>query len=366
MSGTGPGDVVPPGEAAPGPGAAGPTVSIVTPCLNPGERLARCLASVRRQTYPGVEHVIVDGGSTDGTVELLAAASGLRWISEPDGGQVEAINKGLAVASGSIVTWLNADDVLLPEAVARAVGAFAAGPGLGLVYGDCRIVEGGREVLIWRAPRRLTVEGLEGGLSIPQPGAFLRRSALDRAGGLDPSFELAMDVDLWLRLLAAGVRSRRLRGVVSVFELHPESKTGSLPRRRFYEENARAFLLAGRPEGAARSLGQAAASAASLGGRVPANRLEAEIRSAQEAGRRSAPPLSGPTIRAAAIAEAAVIELRSSLGGFRHLLVLDVWLDRRLRRRLRAAAARGAPRIARRLVGRLPSRARGRRAAGRR
>jgi Glycosyl transferase family 2 len=332
--------------------ASGPTVSIVTPCLNPGARLARCLASVAAQAYPRVEHLVVDGGSTDGTLDLLGAAAGVRWVSEPDGGQVEAINKGLALASGSILTWLNADDTLEPAAVARAVEAFARRPALGLVFGSCRIVEDGRELLTWRPPRRLTFRTLAAGSSIPQPGSFFRRSALDRVGPLDASFELAMDVDLWLRLLAAGIENRRLPGVVSTFELHPGSKTGSVPRQRFHEENVRAFRLAGRPDCAAVSLGQAAAAAATEGARVPEERLQAEIRAALEAGAGSSPPLPARTIRAAAAAEAAVIELRGSLGGLRHLLVVDVWLDRRARRRVAAAIRRGWPRIALRLLAR--------------
>jgi len=333
-----------------------PTVSIVTPCLDPGERIARCLESVAAQSYAHVEHVVVDGGSSDGTPARLAAAPRLRWLSEPDAGQAAAINKGLALATGSIVGWLNADDVLVPDAVARAVGAFARRPGLGLVYGACRIVAGGRELMTWRPPRRLSYAALERGAWIPQPGSFMRRSLLDSLGGLDESFELSLDVDLWLRALAAGVESRRLPGVVSVFELHPASKSGSLPRSRFFEENARAFLLAGRPRGAALSLGQAAAESAALGGAVASARLEAELARALAAGAASVPPLPARTIEAAARAEAAVIELRSSARGLGRLLSLELWRDPAIRGRLAGAARRGAPRLARRLVRRASER----------
>jgi hypothetical protein len=234
-----------------------PRVSVVTPCLNPGERLTRCLASVAGQSYPGIEHVVVDGGSSDGTVGRLEAADGIRWVSERDSGQVQAINKGFRLATGLLLTWLNADDVLMPGTVRRAVDAFERDPRLGSVYGDCRIVECEAEVLTWRAPRRLTLGLLEAGSSIPQPGAFVTRWALERVGLLDESLELAMDVELWLRLLAAGVPHRSVGGVVSEFELHPRSKTASLPRQRFFEENARAFLIAGNPRGAALSTGSA-------------------------------------------------------------------------------------------------------------
>lgn len=325
-------------------------VSVVTPCLNPGERLERCLASVAGQSYPGIEHVVVDGGSDDGTVRRLELAEGVRWLSERDGGQVEAINKGFRLASGSLLTWLNADDVLMPGTVRRAVEAFEREPRLGFVYGDCRIVEGGGEVLTWRAPRRLTLRLLEAGTSIPQPGAFVARWALEQVGLLDESFELAMDVDLWLRLLAAGVPNRSMGAIVSEFELHPGSKTVSLPRQRFFEENTRAFLTAGNARGAALSAGQGAAAAATVEGRVDPERLTVEIAKAQEAARAWPESASERTVRAAAIAEAAVIELRSSPRGLRHLLVLDVWRDHAIRKRLRAAVRRGARRSARRLL----------------
>ena len=113
-------------------------VSVITPCLNPGAMLVHCLDSVSAQTYKDVEHIIVDGGSTDGTVEL-ARSRGLRVISEPDRGQTDALNKGFALASGDYLGWLNADDWLVPHAVEGIVTAFATNPEVGWVYCDCEI-----------------------------------------------------------------------------------------------------------------------------------------------------------------------------------------------------------------------------------
>jgi GT2 family glycosyltransferase len=346
-----------PTRRAGGDATTGPTVSIITPCLNPGARLERCLRSVAAQSYPGVEHVIVDGGSSDGTLALLEAFPALRFVSEPDSGQASAINKGTALAHGSILSWLNADDQLLPDAVERTVAVFASAPAVGLVYGDCRIIENGRELMTWRPPRRFSLAALEGGSSIPQPGTFVRRGALEQVGGLDESFELAMDVDLWLRLLAAGVECRRLRGTVSIFELHPDSKTGLLPRERFFEENVRAFLLAGRLNGAALSLGQRAAWAALVDGRVPGERLARELEAAQQVGAQATPPLPARTIAAAAHAEAAVIELHRSPRGLRHLSRIEIWREPRAIRRLAGAIRRGAPRVLRTLLRRSAPRA---------
>src|SRR5947207_680895 len=137
-------------------------VSVVTPCLNPGERLVRCLDSVSRQTYADVEHVVVDGGSTDGTVEL-ARSRGLLVVSEPDRGQTDALNKGFALATGGYVGWLNADDWLVAEAIERIVDTFAANPRVGWVYCDCEIRQEGGNREVARPPDRLNKETLEFG-----------------------------------------------------------------------------------------------------------------------------------------------------------------------------------------------------------
>ncbi|HEY2374044.1 MAG TPA: glycosyltransferase family 2 protein [Gaiellaceae bacterium] len=226
--------------------------SVVTPCLNPGPRLARCLESVAAQTHPGVEHVVIDGGSTDGTVEMLEA-SGVRFVSEPDGGQTEAIAKGFAIASGQILTWLNADDELLPNAAACAAAANAD-----WVYGDCIVVEGARRRM-WRPPPRFGNWEVDAGEMIPQPGCWFSRQALDSAGGLDTSFELAMDVDLWIRLLDSGVAAHYVGEPLAVFVIHPTSKTGALGKDQFQLEHARALAKSGRVRAASAAVGRATA-----------------------------------------------------------------------------------------------------------
>src|SRR4051812_47745101 len=108
-------------------------VTIVTPCLNPGDRLARCLDSVAAQTHRQVEHIVIDGGSTDGTVDLLRAR-GVRFVSEPDRGQTQAINKGFDLAQGEWLGWLNADDELTPTSIELALAALDRTPGAGWAY----------------------------------------------------------------------------------------------------------------------------------------------------------------------------------------------------------------------------------------
>jgi glycosyltransferase involved in cell wall biosynthesis len=184
-----------------------PSISVVTPCLNAVGTIEEALESVRSQGYPRVEHLVVDGGSTDGTVEVLERAEGVRFVSEPDGGRVDAVNKGVAMTSGEVIAWLNADDRYHPGAL-RAVGeAFAADPDVTWVTGYCDIVgAGGEEIRSavtayknallrhWSFPLYLTQN------FVSDPATFVRREALERVGPLDPEYRISHDYDLWLRI----------------------------------------------------------------------------------------------------------------------------------------------------------------------
>lgn len=200
-------------------------VSIVTPSLDQGRYLREAIESVRAQAHPEVEHVVVDGGSTDGTLELLSEYEGLRWISEPDRGQSDALNKGFALARGEVLGWLNADDAYTPGAVSAAVAALDE-TGAGLVYADVtRVNDDGVN------PRRIrsrptfdlwTEANL--GCGIYSPAVFFTREALEAAGGIDEQLHLTMDYDLWLRI---GKRFRvvHVDDVWGVQRLHGAAKT---------------------------------------------------------------------------------------------------------------------------------------------
>ena len=122
-----------------------PSITVITPSYNAARTIEETLASVRAQGYPQLEHIVVDGGSTDGTVEILRAAPGIRWISEPDRGLAHAMNKGIAMATGEIVGELNADDVYEPGALHAVDAAFT--PAVQWLTGYCRIIDGdGREI----------------------------------------------------------------------------------------------------------------------------------------------------------------------------------------------------------------------------
>ncbi len=187
-----------------------PTVTVITPVFNAAGTLPETLASVREQDYPGLEHVVVDGGSTDGTVDILRETDGVRWISEPDRGLAHALNKGIALANGDVIGELNADDVYEPGAL-RAVGeAFAARPDAMWLTGYCRIIDGeGREIR--RAVTRYKNALLRRyslGLYLTHnfvsaPATFFRRETLQAAGGFDERYRISVDYDLQLRIARA-------------------------------------------------------------------------------------------------------------------------------------------------------------------
>jgi len=202
-----------------------PLVSIVTPSYNQAAYLEQTLTSVLEQNYPRLEYLVVDGESTDGSVDIIKkyADKLASWVSEKDSGQAEAINKGLARASGEIVAWLNSDDFYLPGAVSAAVKAFEAYPDALLVYGDMLAVNEHGETINLLKYRQLTLEDLLCFEIIGQPAVFMRRNALERAGFLDPSYHFMLDHHLWLRIASKG-RVLHVEETWSAARFHPEAK----------------------------------------------------------------------------------------------------------------------------------------------
>jgi glycosyltransferase involved in cell wall biosynthesis len=201
-----------------------PLVSIVTPSLNQAAYIEEAILSVSEQDYPRIEHIVVDGGSTDGTLEILGRYPHLLWSSEPDEGQADALNKGFASARGTILGWLNADDLYLPGAVSAAVAALRE-TGSGLVHGGWRQADE-RGQTIRDVPARLfdLRRQLDVDNRVAQPGTFFTREAFESVGGLDKRYRYAMDYELWLKL-GKSFPVTHVDRTLAVFRYHPASKT---------------------------------------------------------------------------------------------------------------------------------------------
>jgi glycosyltransferase involved in cell wall biosynthesis len=199
-----------------------PLVSVVTPSLDQAGTIAATLESVRAQSHPNVEHLVVDGGSTDGTLEILRAADSVRWTSEPDSGMYDALNKGFAVTSGEILAYLNTDDAWFPWTVEVAVDALRRHPEAGFVFGDLLILEDtGKLRLDFHSPFRLAYLRRQGFLA--QPTVFVRRSVWEQAGPFDASLQLLGDVEYWMRI-AERFPGRKINEVLALQRNHPAAK----------------------------------------------------------------------------------------------------------------------------------------------
>ncbi|MCZ7544619.1 MAG: glycosyltransferase [Anaerolineae bacterium] len=204
------------------------TFTIVTPSFNQARFIRETIESVLSQDYPRVAYIVRDGGSTDGTRDILRAyGDRLTWVSEPDAGQADAINKGFADATGDALAWLNADDAYEPGALRAVAGFFQANPTVGLVYGDIVHVGTAGQFLKHRSAPLFDRDALLRHCFIPQPAAFFRREVWQAVGGLDARLHYAMDWDLWLRM-AQKTEVRKLPATLARFRWHGQSKTFAL------------------------------------------------------------------------------------------------------------------------------------------
>jgi glycosyltransferase involved in cell wall biosynthesis len=207
---------------------ATPLVSIITPSFNQARYLEATIHSVLEQEYPALEYILVDGGSTDGSVDIIQRyADRLAWwVSEKDKGQTDALNKGFARAKGEILAWINSDDTYQPGAVAAAVKYLTAHPEIGMVYADTNFINEHSRV-IGRFPaaqtdyRRLR----QGYVHVPQQATFFRADLWKKVGPLDPDFYFAMDYDLWVRLAKLAPFAYLPGQTWANFRLHTSGKT---------------------------------------------------------------------------------------------------------------------------------------------
>lgn len=201
-------------------------MSILTPSYNQAAFLPATLRSVACQTYPNIEHIVMDGASTDGSIEVLeAAGDSIAWRSEPDRGQSHAINKAFSASSGEIIGWINSDDAYFDcRVIADVVAEFVAHPEVDVVYGHlAQIAEDGTIIWLNWVPR-FSLRLLRIVNFIGQPVAFIRRRALDDPM-LNESFHFTMDYELWLRLAEKGCRFHRI-GRITAVDRHQSERKG--------------------------------------------------------------------------------------------------------------------------------------------
>lgn len=211
-----------------------PLISIVTPSYNQAQFIRATIDSVLAQDYPNLEYFVMDGGSTDGTVEILKSyGKKIKWISEKDSGQTDAINKGLKMATGEVLAYLNSDDIYMPGAL-KQVGEYYAKTGADWITGDCTVIDeaGKRSSGDWLIrPYKRFLMALYSPTTLhiadsmlPQPSTFWSRRAYIKVGEFNTSYHYVMDYDYWLRL-AKYCRPHDLKKVLSGFRSQPDSKS---------------------------------------------------------------------------------------------------------------------------------------------
>jgi glycosyltransferase involved in cell wall biosynthesis len=204
------------------------TLTVITPSFNQAQFIRRTIESVLSQGIPGLQYLVFDGGSTDGTVDILREYSGkLTAVVKPDAGQADAVNKGLARATGDVIGWLNSDDVYYPGACARALDEFRSRPGVDVLYGEADHIDERDQVIEPYYTEAFSYERLKDVCFICQPAVFFRRSVVDRYGQLETGLRYCMDYEYWLRILAdwADRPPYFLRAKLAGSRLHAETKT---------------------------------------------------------------------------------------------------------------------------------------------
>jgi len=215
-----------------------PLVTIVTPSYNQAEFLEETLRSVLLQNYPNLEYIVMDGGSTDGSADIIRKYEKhlSYWTSEKDAGASDAIAKGFQRAAGSILAYLNSDDPYLPGALNTVAKIFQAQSSCDVVFGNTYWTDPQGNVL---AERRQTplwpLSYLYGGSDLQQPSTFWRKDLYVKAGAMDPAYITAFDTELFFRFIARGAEFSHVPQFLSCFRIHPDSKSSTLMDRRTQE-----------------------------------------------------------------------------------------------------------------------------------
>jgi hypothetical protein len=219
--------------------AAWPTITVISPSYNQAAFVEASLRSVLLQGYPKLEYLVLDGGSTDGAAQVIEKYAPFLsgWVSAPDGGQADAINKGFARATGQVIAWLNTDDRYLPGTLHSVARMVVARPDSVAWVGSCRSVDAKGRILGGRVPRGLALPALADWLGagcFAQPASFYSADSARRAGPMDVKLDSCFDVDFFLRLARQG----QFAGTEQLWAeetVHPAAKTAALPGRSIAE-----------------------------------------------------------------------------------------------------------------------------------
>jgi glycosyltransferase involved in cell wall biosynthesis len=206
-----------------------PKISIITPSFNQGQFIEETIRSVLLQNYPNVEYIVIDGGSTDNTVKILKKYEQyLTWISEPDDGQTDAINKGLIISTGDIIAYLNSDDIYLPGTFFKIAQFLIKNTDVEMVYGNILHINKESEIFEYPKTQQVTLEKMfTFNTYIPQPTVFLRRSLIEDIGIFDKQLQLAMDYDYWIRVIP-NHKIIFLNEYLAAARIYPEAKSSLL------------------------------------------------------------------------------------------------------------------------------------------
>jgi glycosyltransferase involved in cell wall biosynthesis len=217
--------------------SSGPPISIVMPSFNQEPFIEEAIRSVLLQGYGDLEFIVIDGGSTDGTVDIIRKYEPWLsfWVSERDSGQADALSKGFGRSTGKILAWLNSDDIYCKEAL-RLVGRYYSEyPETGLLYGDTEVIGADHGVIHRIRGQDANLELLLTRNIIPQPSAFFSRQAFENAGGINSDLHFIMDYELWIRMMLQGVRLHYVPQLLSRFRWYQISKSGSYSTQFGYE-----------------------------------------------------------------------------------------------------------------------------------
>lgn len=219
-----------------------PKVSIVTPSYNQASYIEEAILSVIEQDYKNIEHIVVDGGSSDGTINILKKYNEkIIWISEKDEGQGEALNKGFKLSKGEIIGWLNADDLYKPHAVKRAVEAFREYPDVYLVHGNGQYIDDSGNVLMNRYGGDFGIEKLIGIDTIMSIATFFRRGVFEMVGFIDETLHFVLDWEYWVRIGMAGLKMKHINGpALAQSREHANAKTVK-EKELFWKERFQVF-----------------------------------------------------------------------------------------------------------------------------